>query len=163
MSAIQKIFIAFFILMTIISISSVSYSMHIYFKALDTTNDIKVSVTDIKIVYPYPGSPYVSINTTIYIENPTDLSLKYNSVGTKLYLNSPNNYLGESYFYVPYHRMPRLDPFSNVTVTISIANVPSNQVTVDHKTWIAKITVWLYGIPMFEGGALFRRDVPYSG
>jgi len=102
-----------------------------------------------------------SVTTTLRFKNPTKFMLRLGSVWEELYLNGWSNFVGEGFLWVPYWNSYKMPPycevFLNVTVTATyIPNLPSSGI------WCAKITFWVYDVPLIEWGARFVRFVKYS-
>lgn len=153
---------AIFAFLTILSSVLIAHSMYLYFRAFDITNTFEVELSNIAI-NDVAGSLYVSIDVTVRVYNPTEWELKYTSIWVKLYLNNRDNFLGESHYYIELFRAPKMPPYSNITKTIRISNVHRMSIPSGPNLWIAKITVWVYGIPLLEGGAGFERIRTYVG
>lgn len=162
MWSVRKLPIIGFALMTVVSISLVSYSMYLYFESYNAASVLDVLIKDINVIGGPPNSAFFSIDTTLYVVNPGSLSLTFNSVTEELYLNSTDNYLGEGFFFEPPPNVKQLPPFSNdTTVTIRITNVPRSKVSLQSpKTWYAAFVIWIYGIPV-TGAARFIRFAQY--
>lgn len=149
MGFVKKLPIAFFVISTILSIFSISYTMYLYFKVYDLTNNISISFKGIEIIYDSPDLNHVSIRTNISISNPTDMRLRFNSVWETLHLNGQE--LGANYYYVQYPvPLPSLPPHSNITIPpITITNVLRSDVdTQSSKLWRGDFVMFVYDIPI---------------
>jgi hypothetical protein len=124
--------------------------MYLYFRAYDVMTDISISFKTIQIIYNSSDPDHVSIQTNISISNPTDISLRFNSVWETLKLNGRE--LGENYYYVqhPPHPLPSLPPHSNVTIPpITITNVLRSDVDVQPpRIWQGEFFMFIYDIPI---------------
>lgn len=154
----KKLPIASFVLVSILSISIISYSMFLYFKTSEGTSVIDILIKNIEVI-PEESPGYFSVKTTFSMANPTDINLRLESIWEELYLN--DSFLGENGFNY-YPNLINIPPFSNTTtVSVIIGQVHANEVTSQSKYWFARVVFWVRGIPLLDNGARFTRYVEF--
>ena len=129
------------------SIAIVSNVMYLYFGAYRSINFLHFSIKSVK--YNITDS-YVSIETVICVENPTEFTLTIDYVEFTLWLN--NDRLREREPKRMFSDPLDLQPFKNNSKMIKIDNVPSAKVVGQSPK------IWLVELPL-----VLVRDVPFLG
>lgn len=140
-----------FTLMTIASTVFVGYSADLHFKAYDMGQKLHVQLLNVNVVKI--NDYYVSVETSLYIENNASLTLKLSYVNVKLYLNGTS--IGEGY--VSFSDPLKVEPFTYRVVTVTINNVLASKIINSPRVWFAQILLYAQGIPFIPGGTHLQR------
>lgn len=163
MLTLQKATIIAFILITVVSVSLVSYSTYLLFGAYNVGRLLNVSVSKIEITHS--NSSEVSIEIYFLFDNPTESSLQLVYFAADVYLN--NQHLTVRYNLPErqaYSNPVTLLPSSKVeTPPIKIENVPNEKVPAEpsSRNWFVLIYFLVFNVPLIERGT-YTRGLSYN-
>lgn len=154
----RKIIIASFILTTVALISTLLYSVHLYYGIYRATRDIDIKIQkfDVKIL----NVSYAVIETELLIENPSEYAFQALTIGQRFWLN------GKYILTMHVNLMNPTDirPMSNTTFTSQQQVPPHRTQYVAEQTennWITEINAMI-DCPLIGELTLKFHDFPQS-
>jgi len=121
-------------------------------KAYEVASAVKVEINEMRIEKD-------SIKTSFCFINPTEFSLRVGSVWVELYLNDLG-FVCSGNLWFPHGLAQKLPPYSQIVLNMTI-RINGHELQ-PYGTWHAKITFWLYDVPLHEWGARFVRLASYK-
>lgn len=156
MLSIRKTIIITFILVTILSVSLISYTVYLFFGAYDVGRLLDVEISKIEVIR---SGDVVSINISLQFDNPSKFALQLVYVATFVYLNGQS--LTPSYapaILNVYSNPIQLPPFSQKNVSMIVGNVPGNKVpTTSSKSWVIELSFLVDNIPLIGMGTYTHK------
>ena len=147
MISIRRAITMAYILVTIASISSVSYNVYLIFGAYDVARLLNVSISNIEVIRL---DVKASLKLYFLFGNPSKFAIELVYAAAFVYLNGQA--LTPSYAtatLIRYSDPIQLPPFSTVQVPIELENVPINTVpTASSKHWSIKLQFIVYNVPL---------------
>jgi hypothetical protein len=137
-----------FILVTIVSISLISYDVYLIFGVYDVGRLMDVSISKIEVTRSGDGA---SLRIYFLFDNPSKFDLQLVYAAVFVYLNeqslTPNYAPGTLIAYSNPIQLPALS--ENVQVQMGVNNVPINKVpTTSSRYWFIKLQFIVYNVPL---------------
>lgn len=155
----RKTILIVFILITVVSVSLVSYSVYLLYGAYDVGRLLYVSVSSIEI----GSGSEVSIEIYLLFNNTSKFPLQLVYVAGYVYLNGQP--------LTPHYAPATLDAYSNPIILspfsetpvgpIGVRDVPSDKVPMESpKNWFIKLYFFVHDVPLIGAGS-YTRGIIY--
>jgi hypothetical protein len=151
MISIRRVTIMTFILVTIVSISLVSYSVYLLFGAYDLGRLLNASISKIEVTR---SGNEASLEIDFLVNNTSEFAIQLVYARALVYLNGQALTLSNApALLITYSNPIELPPFSAVLVPIRLGNVPSDKVpTNSSRYWTINLQFIAYHVPLTGTG-----------